>query len=78
MTGNVLLRYRKECKEALALPRLRYFQILIKKKKKVSKKEKANANSISAPQFSVSGKIRREQGYSERVWRKARIQYPCT
>lgn len=48
------------------------------KKKKVSKKEKANANSISAPQFSVSGKIRREQGYSERVWRKARIQYPCT
>lgn len=39
----------------------------LKKKKKVSKKEKANANSISAPQFSVSGKIRREQGYSERV-----------
>lgn len=37
------------------------------KKKKVSKKEKANANSISAPQFSLSGKIRREQGYSERV-----------
>lgn len=37
------------------------------KKKKVSKKEKANANSISPPQFSVSGKIRREQGYSERV-----------
>lgn len=50
----------------------------LKKKKKVSKKEKANANSISAPQFSVSGKIRREQGYSERVLRKARIQYPCT